>query len=324
MLPITVPDQRIMRGQSATLRWYSLDEDGDLAVAGGAVTVGITQADGTVVVAAGAATTNPSTGVYEYALAAASNLTLELLTVTWSVATVGAMFTTLVEVCGGFVCTIAELRAAETTLADATKYPAATLQRARLEAEAELEWITAVAFVPRYRRITVDGDGSPVLVLVDHEIRSVRSIRSYTDHETYTSFTADELAALRRLDSSIERTDGDVFDLGVGNIVGEYEHGYDRPPADLKRQFQSRCRWWANQVRSAIPDRATSFTYSELGGRSGTFQLDQASPFKTGMSDVDAAYGRYSRRPQAGASVPVSKPLNVDPSRTSLFHGGRR
>src|SRR5436190_11368745 len=133
---------------AGTLRLEVVDEDGERATAGGTVTIGITKADGTTLIAPATATTNPSTGIYEYVLAAASNLTLETLTATWTVATVGAVHTTTVEVCGGFLCTIAELRQVEDTLADTGKYPATVLARARLEAEAELEWICDVAFVP--------------------------------------------------------------------------------------------------------------------------------------------------------------------------------
>ncbi|MGE3620749.1 MAG: hypothetical protein AB7L84_09830 [Acidimicrobiia bacterium] len=315
----TVPHQRVQRGVASTLRWENVDEDGDLVAAAATVTVAVAKADGTEVVAAGTATTNPSPGLYTYALGAVA--TLETLTATWTVAG-GASHRTVVEVCGGFLCSVAELRAAETSLADPTKYPAATLAQARLETEAECEWICDVAFVPRHRRVAVDGDGTSDLAIPDPHVRQVRSVRIYSAPDSYRAFTAAELAALQIRSRMIVRSDGAIFDGGVGNVVVEYEHGYDRPPQDLKRQFMQRTRWWVNQVRSGIPDRATRFTVAD----GGTYALDTANPYKTGMPDVDAAYGRYSLRASAAGSgvAPASRALNTDPSRGSLFHGGVR
>src|ERR1051326_666530 len=141
-------DQRIPVRVSAGLSFQYVDGTGAKANPG-TVTVGVTKADGTVVVAAGAATTGtgPAPGVYT--LAAASNQSLELLTASWRL-TDGTVFTTLVEVVGGFYFTIDDARSSDPPLADTGKYPDADIDERRREVEEEIEDICDRSFVPRY------------------------------------------------------------------------------------------------------------------------------------------------------------------------------
>ena len=55
---MTIADQRVLVGASASLQSAIRDSDGDLVAAVGTVTVGVTTADGTEVLAAGTATTD--------------------------------------------------------------------------------------------------------------------------------------------------------------------------------------------------------------------------------------------------------------------------
>jgi hypothetical protein len=104
-----MPDlERIGQLTPGTLsqQWY---EDGAV-VDPGSVTVGITRADGTVLVAAGAATTGSGTGARTYNLTTTHTALLDRLTVTWTSTLKGTLLS-YVEVVGGFWFSLAELRA---------------------------------------------------------------------------------------------------------------------------------------------------------------------------------------------------------------------
>lgn len=324
MLNLSVPDQRILRGVSATLQVTMLDQYGSAADAAGAVTVHATRGDGTDVLAAGTAATRTATGVYTTPLTAAQAANLDLLTAVWTDAGDNSTTTTLVEIAGGFYFSVTDVRAFDAGLT-ASKYPDAIVLAKRQQVEDECEWICDVAFVPRYRRVALNGSGESTLNLPDNMIRAVRSVRTYTDPTTYTSFTAAQLAALDITDQTgiIQRTElGAYFVEGRGNLVIEYEHGYDRPTSDLREATLYRMRNVLNRPTSGVPDTAQQVSTPE--GES--YRLDSPSTYKTGIPNVDGTYARYSMRERAGtdAPVPASRPLNFDPQYTSLFHLGRR
>lgn len=254
-----VVDGQALVGVAANLDASFLDQDGDLVAAVGTVTVDVARADGTVI-ATGAATTTPSTGLYRYALTAADNTQLDLLTLTWKDGT-SARLTTVHEIVGGYYFTVAELRAFDTTLSDASKYPAADIVVARAEVEAEFENITGTAWVPRYRRFRCSGSGAVALATPIWAPRSVRSVRAYTTDTDYTSFTASELAAIDVDDTGIlTRRDGTAWSAGTENLVIEVEHGYNRPTPDLLRAAKQRCRYRLNMEKTRSRDSAVRMT----------------------------------------------------------------
>jgi len=295
------------------------------------VTYAVVDAAG-VSVASGNAT-HGATGVYSFTLAAQS--ALKLLTITWS-ATIGGSATTQVtyaEIVDGFFFTLAEGRASDSSLSDTSTYPTADLTAARLEVEAECETICDRAFVPRYARVTLDGSGTSEVLLQHSDpsrsVADVRTIRSVSMSDspdgTFTSFTAAQIADLAVTpDGTLIRTGGDIFTEGRRCVIVEFEYGLDRPPADLVRATLTRFRTVLNLNKSGVPDRASSFTVVD----GGTFRLDMPGPFKTGIPTVDAAYGRYSRRPTGtgptGRAVPASRTLTYTPQAGSMFHGWRR
>lgn len=286
-----VAEQRILRGTAGTLRWTHLDENGTPSDPGAAVSVTVTEADGTAVTSGSATETGTAkTGEHTFALTAAQTASLHLLTVTWAVSG-GGTFTTYAEVVGGFYFSLEDARKSDATLADVVKYPDALMLEVRREVEDEFEDITGVAFVPRYARLTLPGSGSAVLQPGARQIRSLRSARQYSDLSTasYTSLSASEIAAVAVSSTALTRTDGVWWDRGAGNLVIEIEHGYDRPPPTLKRAALTRLRHRLNFTKSGIPDRAQSFVVAE----GGTFSLGQASKRKTGIPEVDAELARY-------------------------------
>lgn len=292
------------------------------------VTVTVVDATGAAVTSGNA--TSAGSGKYTFTLPAQGQLAL--LTVTWNatIAGIPVAMADLVEVCGGFFFTLAEGRASDAALADTSKYPIADLIVARQEVEEECEWICDRAFVPRYRRVVLDGSGSSELTLPDADVTTIRSVSvAPRAGETFVAFTTTELAALVvRPDSTLKRVDSNIFTEGLANVIVEYEYGLVAPPADLVRGAKTRFRSRLNLNKSGVPDRATSFTATD----GGTYRLSLPDAFRTGIPDVDAAYSRYSRRVQAaaqaaqgsGSRFPASRTLNYDPQRNALFHGGIR
>lgn len=267
-----------------------LDQDGEPADASGTLTVRVQKADGTDVLAAGTATTNPSgVGTYTAALTAAQTATLEVLTATWSDAADGSTHTTVHEIVGGYYFTVNEAIETDAKISAAPE----SIRAARRDTEDEFERICEVAFVPRYRRVRVDGKGTTRLILPDPMVRAVRSVRIYTDATTYTSFTAAELAAVTVSTAGIvTRSDGNAWTAGTQNLVVEYEHGHDRPPSEIKRAAIARCRQRLNFGNAGILDRTQTFQATDVG----TFGLAQAGFVKVGTDWIDAALARWSMR----------------------------
>lgn len=252
-----VADEQVLRGTSATIAARFRDQDGDLVEPAGTVTVTVTTAAGASVVAAGGATTSGSTGVRYRALTATQIGQVDELVAVWTDGT--SSTTTRVEVVGGYYASVREIRDSDPVLADPRKYATAQIVAARRAVETEFENYCGVAFVPRYRRVRVDGTGTGELVLPDPELRSVRSVREYDDDGNYEAYSAAELAAIPAAASGVAvRTDDDAFELGTANVVVEYEHGYDRPPSDIVEAFFLRVRDVLNRSNRGVPDRATS------------------------------------------------------------------
>lgn len=281
---MTVADQRVLRGVPATLQWQPVGSDGEAADPGGVVTVGVSDAAGEEVLPAGTATTGTANGVRSVGVPASD---LNVLTATWSVAG-GGSFTTSAEVVGGFYFTLAEARDFEpSTLGVSAKYPPDKLDLARQAVEDEFEAICQVAFVPRLT-VEIVTAGSGGLSLYWPRVRAVRSVERRLSDGSST------------YDADFD-TDDFVFD-GNGIIHGPicrggtwrvtYEHGFDKPPPEVKAAALLRLRDRANVALRAIPDRATGFSTTE----GGTYALDQASITKTGIPEVDAALMRWDHR----------------------------
>ena len=325
---------RVARTRAATLRHvFEVDETPTDSTT--TVTVAVTDANGTSVAADDAV--SAGAGTYTFALPAQANLAA--LTAAWSATIDGAAVveTDEVEIVGGFLFTLAEGRNSDDVLKDTTKYTTEDLLKARVEVEVECERITQRAFVPRYRRVTLDGTGTRDLMLPDGGddlvagilLRGVRlPLRSAKVAprvgQAFTALNAPQLAALAvTRDGLLRRTDGNVWTEGLANVVLEYEYGSDSPPEDLKRQALVRFRSRLNIHRTGIPDRATSYTATD----GGTYRLSMPGAATTGIPEVDAVYSRYSRGGNAGGKdgqpVPASRTLDFTPQRYSLFHQGR-
>jgi len=260
--------------------------------------VTVTDALGASVLTSGAAAIGTD-GTCTRSLPAASNTQLAYLTAVWVDAATGEQRTTHVEVVGGFYFTVAQARASDPTLGDAGKYSDADVIAARRQVEEEFETITRVGWVPRYRRDLVTLTPAGVLFKTP-QVRTIRSMRSYGfDGVNYTDLTATQLGTLNQ---SLEPYGFAPYvgygQLGYGMlgyglaVYSEYEHGFDRPPADLRQAALTRLRHRLNYNRSAVPDRATTFAIADAG----TYSLATGSVSHTGIDEIDQVLDRYTYR----------------------------
>jgi hypothetical protein len=261
-----------------TLTVPTPNDDGVLVTAAAPATVTVVDGAGASVYT-GAAT--PSTGLLTATVAVASLPLLDTYTCTWASAT--GEWTSRVEICGGFLFELADLRALESTYADAGRYPASRLRTARTAAEMRFE---EAAGVPRCRRVTLTGDGTWRLNLPDPAVRSVRSITV-----AGVALTSAELAAL------VVREWGGV-DLTASvwtdqaEIVVCYEHGQDYAPAPVAQAVMILAQEYL--TRKALAARATQ-EVTELG----TFNLSVAGMRKpTGIPEVDRVAQDFGRSPR--------------------------
>lgn len=286
-------NQRILIGTAATVTSLRLDADGVAADAAVGVHVTITRGDGTVIVNNQVAT-HGTTGQYTYAPAATLNTQLDLWKAVWTDDTTGQTWTTYHDIVGAYVATMTDIRAFE-ILSDAATYPNATVIGRRAEAEDELERLRRVSFVPRYARLTLNGNNDCAIATGLGWLRAVRSVTIYTQQgSTSTAFSSAELAACQPtgLDAEagrIVRADGYLFPAGTNNVVIEVEHGYTGWGSDLRNAFLARLRYLLTSSNSALPQRAKAYTNSD--GQLITLTMPDSD--STGMPEVDAVYGRY-------------------------------
>lgn len=218
----------------------------------GATTIGIVDAAGGVVVAAGTPTSGTGTNPRTYALA--GQQAVDVLTVTWTTTDLG-VFREEYEVLGRHLFTIAEARAhrpigadSAGTLADADKYPQAAIEEARgaiLDAwDAD---ILGYALVPRYERVVLDGceawDRGQRLPLLRADMRPAQRVRGLRSIETRAAGSSDWVAMEPAELALVQVTDdGDLYleaggrwPYGLRNVRVAFEHGLDQPPGEAKR-----------------------------------------------------------------------------------------
>jgi hypothetical protein len=246
-------------------------EDG-VVVDPGTVTVGITREDGTVLVAAGTATGGTGAAARTFALTTTHMTSLDLLKLSWTSATKGTLVT-YIEVVGGFLATVAEIRA-ESPLSNATTYPTASILTARTTAEQALEDACGVAFVPRYARETRNGNGSTDLL---------------PNHPKPISVTTLTLDGTTETDAVVDTERGTFYrESGWGTtrqgVVVKYAHGYQFPPANCSKVIAKLTKWLL--VDSPLNDRATNIVSDEgtqflitAGVRNAVFSIPDANSF---------------------------------------------
>jgi hypothetical protein len=284
--------QRILRGVSAVISFTNVDQNGTAVAAAGAVTVGVTRTDGTVLVAAGTATAPGGTGIHQLTLTAANTALLDTLTATWTDAGDASAHTTTVEICSGFYFSIAELRAFDDRITLA-KYPDADVLAMRFEVETDIEAICNRSFVRRFRRETVDGLGtSSVMVIEGLRLRSLRGATTIDLAGQQTTFNAGQASETRITEfGELVRPMG-IWPMGTRNVILDYEYGEDQVDIAVRRAALELARTRLVDENGPNHDR-TSETSS---GEAGKSKLAGPDRFSTGLPKVDAVLGRLSWR----------------------------
>lgn len=273
---------RVLRTSAVALtHTFAVDETPTSATVGVVVTV--RRLDGTTV-STGAASL-AGTGVYTYTVPGQANL--DTLVVDWVASSIGGAVVTArdyIEVVGGFLFGLGEARALDPPLSSVT-YPTAVLAQKRVEVEVECERICGRSFVPRFRRVTLSGQGNSKLLLPEGDVRALRAVSVGG-----VALSAGDLAATYALSSGVLDRGYSYWPYGWNNIIAEYEVGMDYPPEDLRAAAMKRLRSRLTATSSGVPDRAISWSAQD----GGTYRISMPSGERTGVPDVDAAYERWT------------------------------
>lgn len=244
-----------------------------------AVTVDVLRADGTIF-ATDAGTTHVGTaGLYRYTLAPQANL--ERFTLVWEGTFGGVVqrITSHVEVVGGYVVALADLQA-ESGLGTKT---VEQLAEARQWFEDAAEAFCGVAFVSRYAREVLDGDGSFELELAHPYPRTVLSCK--IGGVAQTGLTTWDL-----YEEGVIVRDTGSFAVGRRNVEITYEHGLDTVPSDIREAALTACRTnvlGGGSVGGGIPAGVT-----QLATDAGVMTFGRRT-FPFGIAEVDAILGAH-------------------------------
>lgn len=224
-----------------------------------------------------------STGVYSIPISLSS---LDTLVITWVGAFAGVVQVQYdyVEIVGGqaHLCSVSQVRNSKPAL-DTTKYTTADIEAAIVETECEFEDICGQAFLPRYKRVAVDGNDDYTIALPDPFIRTVRSVSV-----NGVAWTAGQLSNVEYGDSGILSIHGGIWMFGRKNIIFEYEYGHDYPSPYLATAAVIRSRSRLGLTDSKVPYRAMSYSSAE----GGTYRLSMPGQTTTGIPEVDATLAR--------------------------------
>jgi hypothetical protein len=216
--------------------------------------------------------------------------TLDVYDVTWSWAN-GQGRRTQFEIVGGFLFTIAELRAFDANLT-AAAYPAATVRDVRAAVQERFRINAGVSFVPRGRRAFLDGSGRSYLVLPDVEVQKVASI-----DVDGAALAVGALANVKVYPHGEIVWDGGTFAPGIRNVEVLYEHGMVSTPETIVR---AALRYARHVLLTAPPNDAASeneratAVITDVGGYRLTI-AGRDGP--TGLPEVDAVLDQFGRAP---------------------------
>jgi hypothetical protein len=222
-------------------------------------------------------TAAPTTGTgssRSVSLTAAQTANLDLLTFTWTAAD-GSVLTTYAEVVGGFLFSLARARKLS-PLQDTAAYTTDAILEARTLAEAALEDICGVSFVPRYSREEVSIEGYGLLRGSRRRIRNVVQLTTFMS--TSTGGSQQPLPTL----SGLQIVNGtDVYMPMLLNwfsrpIMMAYEHGYPFTPPRVGNAVLLLARRWC--IESPWDERTTGFRTRD-GGEMSILTASHSDPF---------------------------------------------
>jgi hypothetical protein len=196
--------------------------------------VTLTRPDGTAGPASGTVT-RVSLGTYTFTLSAANTADPTIYTVvgTGNIGGQQVSDKIRVEVVGDFLFNLADLRAVKVAGAlpfNSTDYPDATVLARRAEVTDDFEQRTGWSFVPRFAREISHGRGT-CEILLDH--LKATKLLSVTINGVAQSLGGFSLSRSGVLYAASNFLPAGWIQYGVNNVVVEYVHGWDRPPATV-------------------------------------------------------------------------------------------
>ncbi|WP_144121128.1 hypothetical protein [Catellatospora sichuanensis] len=192
----------------------------------------------------------------------------------------GVIDATVLEVVGGYLFTIPELRKSDEDLTP-DRHSTADVRRAREITEREFESITGRSFTPRTRRMPVGSSGESWIWPGLWDAYAVANVVDVAGADVTASVSVDELGGLVGFDT-----------LPCGVYWLDVSYGFKAVPDDIHRAALLRARSHLVASRSGIPDRATSFQPSE--GGTYTLSTPGVRGSQTGIPDVDKALSDYT------------------------------
>jgi hypothetical protein len=271
---------RVLRAAGGTIQLTFYDANGD-PIDPGAVTATVKDSAGVEIAGSPFGTTGTSTRSFTLPVTLA---TLDRYSVTWNVPD-GSKRYSAFEMVGGFLFTLADLRAFDAELTEAA-YSDDRVRDAREIVEEVFEdaRVTGVAFRPRGRRARLNGTGTADLVLPDPLPQTVVSA-SIDD----VALTAAELADLVLYDHGAVHRDSGRWSSGRRNVIILYEHGHPERPAPVNEAALRLARHVL--VRSAMASDRATVQFTEIGA----FRLSVAGRDGwTGLPEVDAVLKQYA------------------------------
>lgn len=289
--------QRILRNVPAVLSVTLVDSDGTPRAAVGDVTVEVKRSDDTIIVEETEADAGSDTGVFITPLTAANSESLDELSATWTEGG-GGVYTTVIDVVGGYYFSLAEARRAAPNFTDKQKYSDELILKVRQEVEEECERICNRAFVPRFKRMqfAFTGDGLDRLKLPNVDVRAVSAMTIDGAQVAPSALVVESYGEVRYLAGG---RFGALRPYGAGVIVS-YEYGLDNPPADLRRAALIRFASRLSLSKTGVPDRAE---FQIVDGRTFTLTTPGVRGSHTGIREVDEVYDAYAFNPQVEAAT---------------------
>jgi len=248
--------ERVVVNRSFTLR-KTFTSDGVAADPSGTPTVAVVRRSDGATVTTGSVTDEPEAGTWSITVAAGANTMLDTLDVTWT-ATVGGHAQTyrdVVEVAGGFVFTLAELKGIKlergATLGD--RFSTAELTAMRTTVEDALERELGFALVPRYAREVVDVDRVNGYVF-QPAYPYVSAIRSLTVDGVLMTGTVLQGNGYAYLPGRYSASQA---------VVIAYEHGLAAPEPEARQNALLLAKTWLQS--GPVDDRTTQVSSPDTG-----------------------------------------------------------
>lgn len=285
-----VPAVRLMRGAAGTISHQFTDSDGEPAAPpSGTLAVSVVRSDGSSV--SSGAIAGSGTDARTTSIAAVDLFEVDWLTATWTVDG-DPIAVDVVEVVGGHLGTMSELRATDPSL---NAVPAEKLLAKRRVVEDTALAVLGRSIFERFYVQRRDGTGRCSMVLAFPDLLEVAWVKVWSG-STSTSFTAAELAAIPADPAGIAvRTDGGVWPCGERNIEIGFRFGMRACPGDLLDALRKSVRHAVNNFDTGVPAFAASMQTAD------GFSIGIAGPgnedWATGDVTIDRVVNRYKHRP---------------------------